>query len=174
MTPTIYTIGHSTRPFDDFVAILRAHRIATLADVRTVPRSRRHPWFSREALAASLPPLDIAYEHIAELGGLRKPRADSPNTAWRNDSFRGYADYMATAAFQAGLERLLALARASATAAMCAEAVPWRCHRSLIADALVARGHTVVHLMSATCARPHELTPFARVEGGCVTYPALI
>lgn len=174
MPLTVFTVGHSTRTLDEFVDILRAHAIKMLADVRTVPRSRRHPWFAREELAGSLPEHGITYIHLPELGGLRKPRADSPNTAWRNDSFRGYADYMATPEFEAGIERLVELARAARTAVMCAEAVPWRCHRSLISDALVARGHEVVHLLSATSARQHTLTPFARIEGGRPTYRALV
>lgn len=174
MAVTVYTVGHSTRTLDEFVELLRAHAIETLADVRTVPRSRRHPWFARGELAVSLPERGVAYVHLPELGGLRKPRADSPNTAWRNNSFRGYADYMTTPEFDAGIEHLVELARASRTAVMCAEAVPWRCHRSLIADALVARGEDVVHLLSATSARQHTLTPFARIEAGRPTYYALV
>lgn len=170
----LWTIGHSTRTFDDFLSLLRAWRIETLADVRTVPRSRRHPHFNTDALAASLPEQGIAYVHIPELGGFRKTRDDSPNMAWQNESFRGYADYMQTPAFEAALRDLIALAGESRVAIMCAEAVPWRCHRSLIADALVARGCDVAHIMSDTKANPHTITKFAHIEGPRVTYPAML
>lgn len=167
----ICTIGHSTRPIDEFVAILKAHGIEQLVDIRTAPGSRRNPQYGGAALAAALAEVGIAYEHVKELGGLRKPRPDSPNAGWRNLSFRGYADHMQTPEFQAGLRRLLALAAARPTACMCAEAVPWRCHRSLLGDALVARGVEVVDLMSETSAKPHRLNPMAVVEGGRVSYP---
>src|SRR5262249_51801815 len=157
----------------ELTALLRAHGIVQLADVRTVPKSRRHPQFVREALARSLPAAGIAYRHMPGLGGLRKPRADSRNTAWRNDSFRGYADYMETAPFEQELAELLAWA-VTPTAVMCAEAVWWQCHRRLIADALTARGVDVRHIMTLTAAPAHELTPFARVESGRVTYPGLL
>ncbi|MEX2226128.1 MAG: DUF488 domain-containing protein [Dehalococcoidia bacterium] len=170
----LWTVGHSTRTFDEFVSMLTAWRIETLVDVRTVPRSRRHPHFNSDALAAALPERSIAYVHLPELGGFRKPRADSANMAWQNESFRGYADYMLTADFAAALERLIALAGASRAAIMCAEAVPWRCHRSLIADALTARGHSVDHIMSASNADTHRMTRFARIEHGRVTYPAML
>jgi uncharacterized protein (DUF488 family) len=170
----LYTIGHSTRTFEEFAALLRAHGIVQLADVRTVPKSRRHPHFAGEALARSLPTAGIAYRHLAGLGGLRKPRKDSPNTAWRHESFRGYADHMQTAAFQEALADLIDWSGGGATVVMCAEAVWWQCHRQLIADALVARGIDVRHVMSATSAPPHALTSFARVDGGRVTYPGLI
>jgi uncharacterized protein (DUF488 family) len=170
----LWTIGHSTRSFDDFLALLRAWRIDTLADVRTVPRSRRHPHFNTDALASTLPEQGIAYVHIAELGGFRKARDDSPNMAWHNESFRGYADYMQTPAFDDALRELIALAGESRVAIMCAEAVPWRCHRSLIADALVARGCDVFHIMSGTKANPHTITKFAHIEDNRVTYPAMI
>jgi len=170
----LYTIGHSTRTFEEFVALLRAHGIAQLADVRTVPKSRRHPHFAGEALARSLPAAGIAYRHFAGLGGLRKPRKDSPNTAWRHESFRGYADHMQTAAFHEAFDDLTDWSGGGMTVVMCAEAVWWQCHRQLIADALVARGIDVRHVMAAASAPPHALTSFARVDGGRVTYPGLI
>lgn len=167
----IYTIGHSTRPIAEFIAILRAHGIEQLVDVRTAPGSRRNPQYGAAALAEALAEAGIAYEHIKELGGLRKPRPDSPNGGWHNLSFRGYADHMQTPQFAAGLKRLLALAAARPTACMCAEAVPWRCHRSLIGDALVARGVEVVDLISETSERPHKLNPMAVVDHGQLSYP---
>ena len=167
----IGTIGHSTRPIEEFVGILKAHRIRRLIDVRTVPRSRHNPQFNRENLPASLEAAGIQYKHMPGLGGLRRPRPDSINTGWRNASFRGFADYMQSPPFAENLEKLIALAREEPAAIMCAEAVPWRCHRSLIADALVARGIAVEEILSATNARPHSLTPFARVQGTQVTYP---
>ncbi len=170
----VYTIGHSTRPLDEFVALLHAHGIRQLADVRTVPKSRRHPHFAGEALDRSLASAGIAYRHFPGLGGLRKPRRDSPNAAWRHEGFRGYADYMETPAFAEALEELIAFARAAPTAIMCAEAVWWRCHRQMIADALVARGVEVRHVTSAGAAAPHHLTRFARVEDGRVTYRGLL
>ena len=168
----IYTIGHSTRPADVFVSLLVAHGVRTLVDVRTIPRSRHNPQFNGDALAATLAQSGIRYIHEPDLGGLRKPRPDSGNLAWRNTSFRGYADYMQTPAFQAAIDRLVALAQDAPTAIMCAEAVPWRCHRSLVADALVARGDEAREIVSETNATPHKLTSFARVEGDRVTYPA--
>jgi uncharacterized protein (DUF488 family) len=168
----LFTVGHSTRGLDKLVELLREHEVTLLADVRTVPGSRRMPHFGGAALTAVLPRLGIDYVHLPELGGLRRPRPDSPNTGWRNESFRGYADHMATPEFQAGLDRLLALARDRGVAVMCAEAVPWRCHRSLIADALLARGVEARHIIGHGAARPHTLTPFARVEGARITYPA--
>jgi uncharacterized protein (DUF488 family) len=145
--------------------------VRLVVDVRTIPRSRHTPQWNREAAAVSLPAHGLHYHHVPKLGGFRKPRADSPNTGWRNLSFRGYADYMATPGFDAGLEELLALARETATAIACTEAVPWRCHRSLIADALTVRGVEVRHLVSPTSIRVHTLTPFARVDGVSLTYP---
>jgi uncharacterized protein (DUF488 family) len=171
---TLFTIGHSTRPFDEFLALLRAHGVVQVADVRTVPKSRRHPQFAREALERALPEAGVSYRHFADLGGLRKPQADSRNTAWRHDSFRGYADHMETAAFERGVEELMAWSASGPTTIMCAEAVWWRCHRQLIADALVARGVEVRHIMSAGSAPAHSLTSFARVDGGRVNYPGLI
>jgi uncharacterized protein (DUF488 family) len=170
---TIWTIGHSTRTLDAFVDLLCAHAIVELVDVRTVPRSARHPHFAREALASALPSAGIRYHHLAGLGGLRKARRDSTNVGWANASFRGYADHMQTAAFDSALDDLIGIARAPA-AIMCAEAVWWRCHRQLIADALVARGWEVRHIVSAGApAAPHRLTGFARVDAGRVTYPGL-
>ena len=171
---TIYTIGHSTRTLDAFLALLHAHQISQLADVRTVPKSRRHPHFAGEALAQTLPQAGIAYRHIAALGGLRKPRKDSRNTAWRHESFRGYADHMETPAFQRALDDVIAWSDAQPTVVMCAEAVWWQCHRQLIADALVARNVEVRHIMSAGAAPPHALTAFARVDDGRVSYPGLV
>jgi uncharacterized protein (DUF488 family) len=171
----IFTIGHSIRPLDEFVALLRTHGVTGLADVRTVPRSRRHPHFSREALEASLPAAGIEYRHFAALGGLRKPRRDSPNGGWRHESFRGYADHMQTAPFVAAIDDLLTFASEKVVAVMCAEAKWWQCHRQLIADAVVARGVEVRHIMSPREASLHQLTSFARVEkSGEVTYPALV
>jgi uncharacterized protein (DUF488 family) len=169
---TVYTIGHSTRPLDEFLAILRAHSIERLVDVRTVPRSRRNPQFEQVSLMQSLPRAGIEYRHMKALGGLRKPRPDSANIGWRNASFRGYADYMQSEEFAAAIEELIALAAARRTAVMCAEVVPWRCHRSLIGDALGARGVPVLDILSAEKAKPHELTSFARVDGTRITYPA--
>jgi len=172
--PLLYTIGHSNRSLEEFLSLLGSHSIELLADIRTVPKSRHNPQFAREALAASLPPAGIAYRHMPGLGGLRHPRHDSINLAWRNDSFRGYADYMQTAPFRDALEQLIAAASSLRTAIMCAEAVPWRCHRSLVADALTAGGVEVRHIMSAATANLHKLTPFAHVEGTQVTYPGIL
>ena len=167
----MFTIGHSTRTLEELVGILKAHGVGTLVDVRTVPRSRRVPWFNAETLGGDLGRVGIGYVPMGELGGLRKARADSMNTGWRNASFRGYADYMQTPAFEAGVERLIEIASSGPTVIMCAEAVPWRCHRSLIGDAMIARGWRVVDLMGEKSAKPHKLTEFARVEGTKVTYP---
>jgi uncharacterized protein (DUF488 family) len=169
--PVVFTVGHSTRGLDDFVQLLRAHAVACLADVRTVPRSRRNPQFDRETLPDALRPYGIAYAHLPALGGLRHPRADSPNAGWRNASFRGFADYMATPEFAAGIAELIGLAARRRTAVMCAEAVPWRCHRSLIADALLVRGVAVEHILTEHRRAPHKLTPWARVDGTAITYP---
>jgi len=167
----IHTIGHSTRPIEEFVRILKAHGIAQLVDVRTIPKSRHNPQFNRETLSVSLKAAGIEYHHMPGLGGLRRAQPDSINTAWRNASFRGYADYMQTEAFAENLQQLIELADGKPTAIMCAEAVPWRCHRSLVADALVARGIAVTEILSETKARPHSMTPFARVEHEQVSYP---
>ena len=169
---TIYTIGHSTRTIEQFLELLKAHNIEELVDVRTIPKSRHNPQFSKEALAASLQQAGIAYAHLPQLGGLRHSRKDSVNLGWQNTSFRGYADYMATPEFQAALDELKALAEKKRVAIMCAEAVPWRCHRSLIADALTVQGWQVLHIQSRKTASPHVLTPFLKVQDGRLTYPA--
>jgi len=215
---TIFTIGHSTRSLDDFIALLHSHGINRLADIRTVPKSRRHPHFAGDALARSLPAEDVAYRHFPGLGGLRKPKRDSTNTGWRHEGFRGYADYMQTAEFARALEELIDCARGgperaapqldndvmrveratpqlhedvaraegavppgnvarafqARVAIMCAEALWWRCHRQLVADALVARGIEVRHIASASSAPLHTLTDFARVDAGRVSYPGLL
>jgi uncharacterized protein (DUF488 family) len=170
----IFTIGHSTRKADEFLALLRAHDIGGIADVRTVPRSRRHPHFSRESLSTYLPEHGVEYIHMPGLGGLRKPKADSVNGGWRHESFRGYADHMQSVDFQGALDTLVAFGATRPVAVMCAEAKWWQCHRQLIADALVARGIEVRHVMSGREAPAHQLTPFARVLGSQVTYPALV
>ncbi len=173
--PALLTIGHSTRPLDELIALLREHGVQRLVDVRTVPRSRRNPQFNKDALAADLPAAGIGYTHLSVLGGLRRPRLDSPNGAWQNAAFRGYADYMQTPEFDAALGELQALAVRERVAIMCAEAVPWRCHRSLIADALTARGVPVAHIIehgAHGAPRSHRLTPWAQIDGGRVTYPS--
>jgi uncharacterized protein (DUF488 family) len=170
---TVFTIGHSTRPVDEFIGLLAAHSVQRLIDVRTIPQSRHNPQFGRERLSASLERSGIHYTHMPGLGGLRRPRKDSINTGWRNASFRGYADYMQTREFEESLDRCVELAGQQRVALMCAEAVPWRCHRSLIADALLARGIDVREIANAAESRPHTLTPWARVEGTTVTYPGL-
>ena len=169
----IYTVGHSTRSIDEFMTLLTAHRITRLADIRTIPRSRRHPHFSIDALSVSLPAAGIAYQHVPGLGGLRKPRRDSKNSAWRHAGFRGYADYMETKEFDEALGGLVEFATYGRCAIMCAESVWWRCHRQLVADALVAQGIEVRHIQSASQAPRHELTSFARIEHGRLTYPGL-
>jgi uncharacterized protein (DUF488 family) len=172
MRRVILTIGHSTHPIGEFIAILEAQGVDLLADIRTIPRSRHNPQFNRAALAASLVEAEIRYVSMPGLGGLRHARPDSPHTAWRNASFRGYAGYMQTAAFRENLGRLIQLSQQTQTVIMCAEAVPWRCHRSLIADALAVRGIPVEHIMTATSSRPHTLTRFARVSGRQIIYDA--
>jgi uncharacterized protein (DUF488 family) len=167
----LWTIGHSTKPIDEFLALLESHDIGCLVDVRTVPRSRHNPQFDTQTLAEHLTTAGVIYAHRPALGGLRKPKKDSINTGWKNLSFRGYADYMQTEQFMDALEGLIKEARQARTAIMCAEAVPWRCHRSLIADALLSRGWTVRHIMTKTKADLHRLTPFARVEEDRLTYP---
>lgn len=169
---TLFTIGHSTRTFEEFAELLQAHEIRCLVDVRRYPGSRRYPHFSRESLAHSLPALGVEYVHEPELGGRRTPRPDSPNGAWRSASFRAYADHMEAPEWQAALQRVLERARARPTAVMCAEAVPWRCHRQLIADAVVARGGEVRHVLSTARAEAHTLNAHARVEAGRLWYPA--
>ncbi|MGH9775440.1 MAG: DUF488 family protein [Candidatus Acidiferrales bacterium] len=171
-TITILTLGHSNRTLEEFLEILRAHEVERVVDVRTIPRSRHNPQFDRETLPAQLRGAGIAYTHLKTLGGLRHAKKDSENLGWRNASFRGFADYMQTEEFEAGLARLLELASGNRCAIMCAEAVPWRCHRSLIADALTARRVRVEHIMSKTRRDEHSLTPFASVRGRHINYPA--
>jgi uncharacterized protein (DUF488 family) len=167
---TIWTIGHSTRTLDEFLAMLASQRIELLADVRTLPGSRRYPQFNKESLEDVLPAAGVEYRHLTDLGGRRRARRDSPNTAWRNESFRGYADYMATAEFRGALARLRDVARDRRTAVMCAEAVWWRCHRSMIADALKATGVTVLHILSATKVEEHPYTRAAAIVDGRLSY----
>ena len=169
---TIYTVGHSTRTTEQFLALLKAHGIEELVDVRTIPRSRHNPQFGREDLAASLQRAGIAYIHLGKLGGLRHASKDSVNLGWQNTSFRGFADYMATPEFTLGLDELKALAEQKTVAIMCAEAVPWRCHRSLISDALMILGWKVLHIQSRKTANLHKLTPLLEVQDGKITYPA--
>lgn len=169
----IFTIGHSTLPIEKFLDMLEAHGVQQLVDVRTIPKSRRNPQFGQDELAVSLKKEGIQYVHLPGLGGLRHARKDSLNTGWKNASFRGYADYMQTAPFHESLAKLIELAAGGPIVIMCAESVPWRCHRSLIADALTARGIPVEHILSATSRKPHSYTPFARIEGETVTYPGL-
>jgi len=171
ISPALLTIGHSTRAIENFIALLKAHGVTCLADVRTVPRSRHNPQFNRDTLPASLRSASIDYIHMPGLGGLRRAKPKSINSGWKNASFRGYADYMQTPEFEAHLETLIALAKTERVAVMCAEAVPWRCHRSLIADALVARGIPVEHIMSETRRDAHKLRSFAKRTGLRVTYP---
>jgi uncharacterized protein (DUF488 family) len=168
---TIFTVGHSTLPLESFIDLLRTYRIERLADIRSIPRSRRNPQFNADTLPAALAEAGIEYRPMPELGGLRHPHKDSPNKGWRNDSFRGYADYMQTPTFADAVEALIQAGREKRTAIMCAEAVPWRCHRSLVADALLVRGVPAVEILSPTSWRPHELTKFAAVEGLDITYP---
>lgn len=171
-SPVVLTIGHSTRSLADFILLLQAHQVTRIIDIRTVPRSRRNPQFNRETLPAALADAGIGYLHMSELGGLRRPRADSPNTGWRNSSFQGFADYMQTDDFTEGLHALMCHARQERIALMCAEAVPWRCHRSLIADALSLQGVRVEHILSASRRQPHSVTPWATVNGTRITYPS--
>lgn len=170
-TAPVHTVGHSTRSLEELVEILRAFEIEVLVDIRTIPRSRRHPQFESGALASAMRSRGLEYVHVPELGGLRRARKDTPNTGWRNASFRGYADHMETAEFERGLATVHALATRKRIALMCAEAVPWRCHRSLVADALTARGAHVEHITGATRSAPHRMTAFAVVDGTRVTYP---
>jgi len=174
--PAVLTIGHSTRTWKEFLEILRAHGVKRVIDVRSIPRSRHNPQFNREILSTRLRATRIGYVHLRKLGGLRHARRDSPNVSpnggWRNASFRGFADYMQTPEFEAGLDRLIQLAGQKRSAIMCAEAVPWRCHRSLIADALTVRGIRVDDIMGVKRSQVHSLIPFARVRGHRITYPA--
>jgi uncharacterized protein (DUF488 family) len=169
--PLICTVGHSNRTLEAFVALLHEHGVTRVLDVRSVPRSRHNPQFNTDALPASLGPHAIGYTHLPGLGGLRRPRPDSPNVGWRNLSFRGYADYMQTRPFVEAVEHVETMANVERCALMCAEAVPWRCHRSLIADALLVRGVQVEDIIGAGPRKRRVLTPFARVHGKEVTYP---
>lgn len=170
-TPVIYTSGHSTRTIAEFIHMLKAYSIEEVVDIRTVPRSRHNPQFNRDVLPESLGKGGIEYLHMKGLGGLRHALKDSPNMGWRNLSFRGFADYMQTAEFEESLVLLTKEAQGKKIALMCAEAVPWRCHRSLIADALTVRGMEVVHIMTGSSHHAHVLTPFAEVQGTHITYP---
>jgi uncharacterized protein (DUF488 family) len=169
----VFTVGHSTRPLEDFIDLLRAHGVRRVVDVRTIPRSRHNPQFNRDRLSPALRRARIHYRHMPGLGGLRRPRRDSTNMGWRNASFRGYADYMQTSTFRDNLDRCIALAKRERVVLMCAEALPWRCHRSLIADALLVRGIEASEIASRVRARPHSLTPWARLTGTYVTYPVI-
>jgi len=167
----VYTIGHSTRAADELSALLREHEIRLLADIRRYPGSKRYPHFASEAMAQWLPEHGIAYVHMPELGGRRKPRPDSPNTAWRNEQFRAYADYMATDDFRGAIDKLQVLAGRQRVAILCAEAVPWRCHRNLVADELTRRGIEVLHIIGEGAVKVHAMNPLARIEGGHLVYP---
>lgn len=168
----VLTVGHSTRPLEAFTELLRSHTVTRLVDVRTVPRSRHNPQFNRDTLPDTLRAVGIDYVHLPGLGGLRHPKPDSANTGWRNASFRGFADHMQTPEFAASLAQLIESATHGRVAIMCAEAVPWRCHRSLIGDALLARGVRVEHIQGPTRCSPHRLTPWATVTGTRVAYPS--
>jgi uncharacterized protein (DUF488 family) len=170
--PLVLTIGHSTRPIGQFIALLKAHEVSRVLDVRTIPRSRFNPQFNADSLSASLQAAGIGYSHLPGLGGLRHTTAAAVNLGWRNASFRGFADYMQTPEFEQALDDLIQLAKKDRIALMCAEAVPWRCHRSLIADALLVRGIRTEDILSPTRRQVHALTPFAKVRGATITYPA--
>jgi uncharacterized protein (DUF488 family) len=170
----VFTVGHSTRSLEEFVSLLKAYGVSMVVDVRTVPRSRHNPQFNKESLPDNLKAQGIKYIHMPELGGLRRPVADSVNLGWENKSFRGYADYMQTKEFAENLLHLVALIRENCLAVMCAEAVPWRCHRNLLSDALAARRISVKHILTETGCTNHELTPFAHVEGTKITYPLYV
>jgi len=167
----IWTIGHSTRSFEEFVALLAEHRIALLVDVRHYPTSKRVPWATKATLPDSLTTRGVAYEHFADLGGFRKPLSHSENKGWRNTGFRGYADYMASPEFVAARDLLMRRADQARTAIMCAEAVPWKCHRSLLSDSLQIQGFEVEHILAPGKTEEHRLTKFARVDGTRITYP---
>ncbi len=171
MKLVIYTIGHSTRTIEEFIELLHPHDIKQLVDIRTIPKSRHNPQFMQDALEKNLPDAGIEYRYLKDLGGLRSNVKHSQNEGWHNRSFRNYADYMQTAGFTRGLEDLIGLAQKSPTAIMCAEAVPWRCHRSLVGDALIIRGIEVLDIISKTSVREHSLTSFASVDGTKITYP---
>ncbi|KQQ96442.1 DUF488 family protein [Massilia sp. Leaf139] len=170
-TDLVCTIGHSNRPIEEFIDLLRQNDVACVLDIRTVPKSRHNPQFGQDALPVSLAAAGIGYRQIPGLGGLRKPLKDSPNSGWRNTSFRGYADYMQTEAFRENVEQVVALAGEMRCALMCAESVPWRCHRSMVADALLVRGIPVEHIINPGKRRPARLTPFAQVVGEKIVYP---
>jgi uncharacterized protein (DUF488 family) len=167
----VMTIGHSNRPLETFLQFLKSHGVKQLVDVRTIPRSRHNPQFNKETLPQVLRGAGIGYRHLPGLGGLRRARRDSTNMGWSSPSFRGYADYMQTAEFEEGLKTLIGLAKKTRLVVMCAEAVPWRCHRSLISDALVVRGVQVEHIMTQILHHSHKLTPFANIKGERITYP---
>jgi uncharacterized protein (DUF488 family) len=167
----VYTIGHSTRSADELSALLREHEIQLLADIRRYPGSKRYPHFASEAMARWLPEHGIAYMHMPELGGRRKALPDSRNTAWRNEQFRAYADYMATGEFRDAIDTLLVLAEQQRVSIMCAEAVPWRCHRNLVADDLTRRGIEVIHIIGAGSVKRHAMNPLAQIEGDHLVYP---
>lgn len=168
---TVWTVGHSTRSLEELIEVLRHYGVEAVVDVRTVPRSRKNPQFNREELETKLPEFGLAYTHAKDLGGLRKPLRDSVNSAWENDSFRGFADYMQTPAFDEALSRLIDQAQSKPTAIMCAETLPWHCHRSLIGDALLVRGFDIVEIFDETKWQAHKLTSFAVVRDGRITYP---
>ncbi|MET0887434.1 MAG: DUF488 domain-containing protein [Mycetocola sp.] len=169
----IFTVGHSTHPIEEFAALLKAHGVSVVVDIRTIPRSRHNPQFGEDELRTSLPEFGIGYRRLEALGGLRRTTADSANTGWKNSSFRGYADYMQTSEFRAGIDELLGIAEENTVAIMCAESVPWRCHRSLVGDALLVRGFVVNDIYTVTSVKPHTLTKFAHVEGITITYPPI-
>lgn len=169
---TLFTIGHSTHPMEEFLELLKVHQIEQIVDVRSIPKSRHTPQFNLDVFPASLQQAGIDYVHLAKLGGRRYSRKGSLNTGWRNASFRGYADYMAKPEFAEGLEELIAIARSRRAAILCAEAVPWRCHRSMIGDAMTVKGWTVLDIISHHAPAEHKLTPFLRVVDGQLTYPA--
>jgi uncharacterized protein (DUF488 family) len=171
MKRAIYTIGHSTHPIEHFIDMLKAHGVEQVVDIRTIPRSRHNPQFNKDNMPGQLRPAGIRYLHMPELGGLRKAKKDSVNVAWENASFRGFADYMQTEEFAEGIHKLIEISQEETTAIMCAEALPWRCHRSLIADALTVREVKVIHIFSATNSKEHALTPFACVKNKEITYP---
>ena len=168
----VLTIGHSTRSLESFIELLRLNEVTIVVDVRSIPRSRKNPQYNKESLPVDLARAGIDYRHMPSLGGLRHARHDSPNTGWENAGFRGFADYMQTDEFEQGITELMEIAGKSKTVVMCAEAVPWRCHRWLISDTLVTRGWRVEHIISKTSHRPHSITAFAHVAGGHITYPA--
>ena len=170
-SPRVMTIGHSTHTLEEFIGLLPAHGVTCVVDVRTVPRSRHNPQFNRDSLPGSLKKAGLGYVHLPELGGLRHAKRDSVNAGWENASFRGYADYMQTTEFEKALDMLIELAKQDRIALMCAEAVPWRCHRSLIADALLVRGIHTEDILSVTRRQVHSLTSFAKVQGTAITYP---